>query len=220
MTISIKNLSLNFQNKKILKNVSFEIKKNTLTSLLGPNGSGKSSILKCITGEIDTYSGKITNIPIEKIAYLPQELETPPFITVKELVSLGFYNRKISKINKDKIIEKLIHDCGIDSIKKQLFENISSGEKQRTWIAFILAQSKNIILMDEPFSSIDTNSKTEFYKLFKNLADKGNTIILISHDIKIISEFSEQAIFIQNGVKIFDGDAKEIQLAIKNSEII
>ena len=98
MTISIKNLSLNFQNKKILKNVSFEIKKNTLTSLLGPNGSGKSSILKCITGEIDTYSGKITNIPIEKIAYLPQELETPPFITVKELVSLGFYNRKISKI--------------------------------------------------------------------------------------------------------------------------
>ena len=137
-----------------------------------------------------------------------------------ELVSLGFYNRKISKINKDKIIEKLIHDCGIDSIKNQIFENISSGEKQRTWIAFILAQSKNIILMDEPFSSIDTNSKTEFYKLFKNLADKGNTIILISHDIKIISEFSEQAIFIQNGVKIFDGDAKEIQLAIKNSEII
>ena len=195
MTISIKNLSLNFQNKKILKNVSFEIKKNTLTSLLGPNGSGKSSILKCITGEIDTYSGKITNIPIEKIAYLPQELETPPFITVKELVSLGFYNRKISKINKDKIIEKLIHDCGIDSIKNQIFENISSGEKQRTWIAFILAQSKNIILMDEPFSSIDTNSKTEFYKLFKNLADKGNTIILISHDIKIISEFSSIKIF-------------------------
>lgn len=220
MTISIKNLSLNFQNKKILKNVSFEIKKNTLTSLLGPNGSGKSSILKCITGEIDTYSGKITNIPIEKIAYLPQELETPPFITVKELVSLGFYNRKISKINKDKTIEKLIHDCGINSIKNQIFENISSGEKQRTWIAFILAQSKNIILMDEPFSSIDTNSKTEFYKLFKNLADKGHTIILISHDIKIISEFSEQALFIQNGVKIFDGDAKEIQLAIKNSEII
>ena len=88
MTISIKNLSLNFQNKKILKNVSFEIKKNTLTSLLGPNGSGKSSILKCITGEIDTYSGKITNIPIEKIAYLPQELETPPFITVGSIFAL------------------------------------------------------------------------------------------------------------------------------------
>ena len=220
MNISIKNLSLNFQNKKILKNVSFEIKKNTLTSLLGPNGSGKSSILKCITGEIDTYSGKITNIPIEKIAYLPQELEIPPFITVKELVSLGFYNRKISKINKDKIIEKLIHDCGINSIKNQIFENISSGEKQRTWIAFILAQSKKIILMDEPFSSIDTNSKTEFYKLFKNLADKGNTIILISHDIKIINTFSERAIFIQNGVKIFDGDPKEMQLVIKNGEAI
>lgn len=216
MKINVNKLNLNINGKQILDNVSFGIEENTFTCILGHNGSGKSSILRAIVGEIKTYLGDI-KIPIKETAYLPQEIETPPFITVYDIISLGFYNRKIPTAKKNQIIDSLIKDCGISHVKQLSFEEISAGEKQRTWIAFILAQSKNIMLLDEPFSSIDINSRTDFYKLFKKIVKLGKTVIIVTHDVKMIREFCDRVILIENGKKIFEGNpAKGVSLIKKD----
>ena len=137
-------------------------------------------------------------------------MESPPFLTVSDIVSLGFYNANLPKQKITFLAKQLIHKCGIKKIKNHLFENISVGEKQRTWIEFALAQSKDFILMDEPLSSVDTNSRKDFYELLKGIVDTGKTIILVSHDIEDITLYADYIVKLKNGKKTFEGQSEEL----------
>jgi len=210
MTISVKHLSVELEDTKILDDISVQIPINSFTCILGENGAGKSTLLGVIANEISEYSGFISKIKKTDLVYLPQDLDSPPFLTVSDIVSLGFYNANFPKQKITLLSKQLINKCGIKKIKNQLFENISVGEKQRTWIAFALAQSKDFILMDEPLSSVDTNSRKDFYELLKRIVATGKTIILVSHDIEDITLYADYIVKLKNGKKTFEGQSEEL----------
>ena len=199
MTITIKNLTVELEDIKILHNISIQIPIKSFTCILGENGAGKSTLLRVIANDISDYSGFISRIKETDLVYLPQNIESPPFLTVSEIVSLGFYNSKFTKQKIAHVSSELIETCGISKIKNQLFENISSGEKQRVWIAFALAQSKDFILMDEPLSSVDTDSRKGFYELLKGIVESGKTIILVSHHIEDVTIYADNIIRLEKG---------------------
>ena len=162
--IEIKNLHASVEDTKIIKGLNLKIDVGEKHTIMGPNGSGISSLLKLITGEIQPTNGIVKPIPYDQITYLPQTMIDPPFITVLEIINMGMRLRKLPKDKKTEIAYEISKECGIETVLNRKFDSLSGGEKQRVWLSFCLAQNKEIILLDEPLSSIDHNSREEFYK--------------------------------------------------------
>lgn len=210
MNIELKNVSLKMHKLNILENISFDIKNATFTCLVGPNGSGKSTILKAILRELDDFEGDITDIRIKDICYIPQNLEDPSFLTVMEVGLLGFYaNHKRSENNE--ILNDLMYTCGISTITDRKFTEISSGEKQRAWLVFALAQGKDVIIMDEPLSSVDQFSREQFYLLLRNVANMGKTLFIVTHDMDMALKFSDNLVVLNQGKVKFFGKTGEFK---------
>lgn len=209
MNIEIKEISIQINETMILDKVSCDISNDEFTCLVGPNGSGKSTLVKSIVGEITDYQGDISNVDVTEICYLPQDIEDPPFLTVKEICKLGFYKNS-NEVDKDVFLESLLDTCGISSISKSSFTDISTGEKQRAWLAFALAQGKDLIIMDEPLSSIDSDSRETFYSLLRDICDMGKTLLVITHDIDMARKYSDSLIVLSEGRVSFSGPTTEL----------
>ena len=209
MNIEIKEIPIQINETMILDKVSCDISNDEFTCLVGPNGSGKSTLVKSIVGEITDYQGDISNVDVTEICYLPQDIEDPPFLTVKEICKLGFYKNS-NEVDKDVFLDSLLDTCGISSISKSSFTDISTGEKQRTWLAFALAQGKDLIIMDEPLSSIDSDSRETFYSLLRDICDMGKTLLVITHDIDMARKYSDSLIVLSEGRVSFSGPTTEL----------
>ena len=209
MNIEIKEISIQINETMILDKVSCDISNDEFTCLVGPNGSGKSTLVKSIVGEITDYQGDISNVDVTEICYLPQDIEDPPFLTVKEICKLGFYKNS-NEVDKDVFLDSLLDTCGISSISKSSFTDISTGEKQRAWLVFALAQGKDVIIMDEPLSSIDSDSRETFYSLLKDICDMGKTLLVITHDIDMARKYSDSLIVLSEGRVSFSGPTTEL----------
>jgi ABC-type cobalamin/Fe3+-siderophores transport system ATPase subunit len=142
----------------------------------------------------------------DEVAYLPQNLEAPPFLNIMEVTYLGFYANKMSHEEKMRAANALLEQCGIVAIQDRRFTDVSAGERQRTWLAFALAQSKDVILMDEPLSSIDIPSRKSFYRLLQEIVLTAKTIVVVTHDIDMAILYSSRIIGLEKGVKTFEGD--------------
>ena len=197
--IKICNLGYKMNGNKILNGINLEIKKNKLVGLIGPNGSGKSTLLKCIN-RINIAEGSIiinkknldayTDIELARtIAFLNQNTNVTFPFHCEEVVMMGRYpyqqNRRTNKLEDLKIVEESIKFTHTEKLSKKLITQISGGEKQRVMMAKVLAQNANILLLDEPTSSLDIKHEEEIFKLSKNLVKKGSTIILAVHDIRV-----------------------------------
>lgn len=212
MNIIADNLSLVVDDIHILKEISFTIPDARFTCVVGPNGSGKSSILRTIAKDITDYLGFVTDIEHDDMTYLPQDLDVPPFLSTFEIVNLGFYGRTLRVEEQNRAAEELLETCGIVHIKDQPFTSVSVGERQRTWLAFALAQSKELILMDEPLASIDLPTRRSFFKLLSSVVHQGKTLVLVTHDIDLAVEYSDHLICVREGEKLFDGSPSQYQL--------
>ena len=174
--------------------ISFVVPEGSFTCILGPNGSGKSSILRMIAKEITDFEGTVTGINDDDISYLPQNLESPPFLNVFEIAALGFYGQTISEEEKTSRTLSLLARFGVGHLRGREFASLSSGEKQRTWLAFALAQSKSVILMDEPFSAIDLTGRKRFFQTLKDITEKNKTLVVATHDVDMANECSDKII--------------------------
>ena len=156
--ISLKNIT-----NSILKNISFEINQGEIFVLVGPSGSGKTTLLQAIAGLVP-YTGTICNgrnsldnLPPYKreIGYLFQELLLFPHLTVEGNLIIAMTQLNLSKAEKQRRVAELIETVGISSLSKRYPEELSGGEKQRAALARALATSPKLLLLDEPFSSLD-----------------------------------------------------------------
>ena len=204
--LEIKNLTKSFDNKLIFKNLSINIYQGQIIGIIGEIGSGKSTLLHAISQNITNYSGDLTTLTTSEVSFLPQNLLPPLFLSLMDVVYLGLYNRELDNDRKLCEVEKLLDKCGIKSVKTRSFTEASEGEQQRAWVAFALAQSKDIILLDEPFSSIDLSSRQNFYELLHKTSQTGKTIMLVTHDIEMAIAHSDWIIRLDNGEKTFEGD--------------
>ena len=115
---------------------------------------------------------------------------------------------------QNKAAEALLEICGIGHIKDQAFTNVSAGERQRTWLAFALAQSKELILMDEPLAAIDPPARRSFFKLLRSVVDQGKTLVLVTHEIDLAIEYGDHLISMRKGKNLFDGNPSQYKSLI------
>lgn len=190
--LTIKNLNVTYNNYIALSNINLEINKNDYIGIIGPNGSGKTTLLKSIIGDITPNSGKIKLAPNTIIGYVPQfSTFTRDFpITVFEVILSGTLPKKYKLFHHYKQNDRNNVDLAIDKLKinalahKQI-NQLSGGQLQKVLIARALVTNPDILLLDEPTASLDTDAKEEIYNMLSSL-NKEITIIMVSHDIGMI----------------------------------
>lgn len=228
--LEFKNISVTKNKKEILKDVSFSVKPHTVTAVIGKNGSGKSTLLSCLTGE-SRYTGAIhfsdSDISLMSkrqraatVAFLQQNLPVVP-ITVENLVAMGrtpYIDIGKHLTEKDKVqIEKAIVSVGIENIRHKKLSEISGGEKQKAYIAMVLAQNTRVVALDEPTTYMDVKYEKEFLSLLRELKEKHKkTLLVVMHDLSRATEIADYIMILNEGSVAFSGEKAE---AIQSGKI-
>lgn len=190
--IEVKNLSLGYDKKEVLKNLNFNIEENDFLCIVGPNGAGKSTLIKGLLGLIKPLKGKViyNNLKQNFIGYMPQEVKVDSLFpaSVYEIVLSGTLNKLgikpfYTKKEKEKANEAL-KILKIENIKDKSFTKLSGGQRQKVLLARSLCATSKLLILDEPSNNLDSKSKKELYKTVVDL-NKNNkiTVIMITHDL-------------------------------------
>lgn len=230
--IEVNNLSFyyDYNNKKILKNISFKLFENERLCIIGPNGSGKTTLLKCLCnildfqGSIFINNKNIKDIEVYKsVSFLSQSAEIYFDYNVFDTVMLGRYANfkdKLlsipSKEDKDFIFECL-EKLNIIHLKDKLINRLSGGELQKVFLARAFAQNPKIILMDEPTNHLDLNSQIELIYNLKEWVNKDfRCIIAVMHDINNALNFADKILVLKDGNSKFFGYTSDFDLQLLN----
>jgi zinc/manganese transport system ATP-binding protein len=189
--ISLHDVTLGYDRHPAVHHITGEIKAGELLAIVGPNGAGKSTLLKGIVGELRPLSGeiKLNGAKIRHIAYLPQQIEIDRFfpISVFDCVAMGLW-REIGAFGglyrryRDEVMHALA-TVGIENLSDRLVGALSGGQFQRVLFARLLLQDAAIILLDEPFSAIDTKTVADLLALIKSWHWEGRTVLAALHDL-------------------------------------
>lgn len=229
MNIKLENITKSFGNNKILDNISFEVTEGKLFSILGSSGAGKSSILKIIAGLIQPDSGRIiindvdvTHMSTEDRG-IPYVFQTPllfPHMSVEENIAFALEVKKWDRKKIKERVTRLMELLKISELGKRLPSEISGGQQQRVSIARALAASPPLILMDEPFSSLDPELRQDMGTLIKELQETLNlTIIFVTHDRNEGLVLSHEIALLLNGKLQQIGTPKEIYYKPSNIDV-
>ena len=190
--LSCENLELELEKKKILKDISLEVRSGEILALLGESGCGKSSLLKAMLGLYPLSQGKIffqgkeiQNLPSHKrgISVVFQDLRLFPHLNVGENVGFSLELQKIPKAERKKRVEELLKLVQLEGYSDRRIDSLSGGQMQRVAIARALAMNENILFLDEPFSALDPNLRREMGDFLLELQKKENlTVVLVTHD--------------------------------------
>lgn len=226
MSLSVDNLTFGYsENRRILKNISFEAESGELTSVLGRNGAGKSTLFKCILGIIRNYEGEIfihgrSMIGISArelsglIAYIPQS-HYPAFnYSVLDMVLMGSANQLKSTGSPGKRQEtealKALEKMNILHLADRGFGQISGGEQQLVLMARAILQNTGVWLLDEPLASLDYGNQTRVLQRLKKLSEDGYLIVQSIHNPDQAKKYSDRIIALADGAVIDEGKPDEI----------
>ncbi len=219
MFLEIKNLSIDLKTFQ-LKDVSFSLRKGDYLCIIGPTGAGKTILLESIIGIYKPAYGKIyingkdiTNLPPEKrnIGIIYQDYALFPHFPVKKNIEYGLKQKNSKKI--DKICSLL----GISHILERMPESLSGGEKQRVALARALVVEPQLLLMDEPFSALDNQTRFKIRQLIRGIVEKLNiTVIHITHDFDDVWALANKIAIIKDGKLLQFGILEEIMFKPKN----
>lgn len=226
--VSVRNIHFRHKDKKddVLKGISFNAERGSITTILGPNGSGKTTLFKCIAGLWKYYKGEIyfDGNPIDKLSFrkrakvfsmVPQEHEPPFPYSVFDVVLMGraSYVGVFSSPGKrdyEKVKEALTI-VGIEHLQDIPYTKISGGERQLTLIARALAQDTPVMLLDEPTSHLDFRNQINVLKKIKEIAkNRALVVVMTLHDPNLAGLFSDKVVVINSGTKIAEGNPDEI----------
>lgn len=219
--LKINNISFSYQESKVLEDISFSVKKGTHLSIMGESGSGKSTLLKAIYGLLHLDSGEISwkkekvlgpnfnLVPGEKyMKYVAQDFNLMPFTSVRENIAefLSVFERE----THDSRVKELLEVIEMTPFADVKVKNLSGGQQQRVALARALAQEPQILLLDEPFSSIDQFKKNQLrHRLFPYLKEKKITVLNATHDPNDVLSFASNIIVLRNGKIIVDDAIKD-----------
>jgi len=219
--ISIKDLSVSYDKKRVLTNIFLQLEPGYIYGVIGPNGAGKSTLFKAILGLIDIDTGLILveDNPIEDIrknvTYVPQkdEVDWQFPATVLDIVLQGRYPHKklFQRINANdmRIARDALNKLNIENLQNRQIGALSGGQQQRVFLARALCQQADVFLLDEPFVGVDVLTEEKIIEILKQLADQGKTILVIHHDLSSVKAYFDRVLLINQGL-IAVGDTEEV----------
>ena len=182
--LCLDNVTAGYGEKIVIKDFSLTVNKGDHILLLGPIGSGKTTLFRLILGIIPPMKGKVEYPMGRSVSYARQDPPSSPFpISVEEVVEMGLWK---SGREREKTINEALEMTDALHLKKRLFHSLSGGERQRVSLSRCLAQNSPLILLDEPSSFLDRESRDSFISLMEKVATPERAIIAITHDSTVI----------------------------------
>ena len=182
--LRLSSVTAGYGDKAVISDFSLTVDKGDHILLLGPNGSGKTTLFRLILGIIPPMKGKVEYPMGRSVSYARQDPPSSPFpISVEEVVEMGLWK---SGREREKTINEALEMTDALHLKKRLFHSLSGGERQRVSLSRCLAQNSPLILLDEPSSFLDRESRDSFISLMEKVATPERAIIAITHDSTVI----------------------------------
>lgn len=220
----LKKLKKRYDGKEIVKGVDLEIPKGKVLSMIGPNGAGKSTVMKMISRLIEHDDGIIEfdDRPLhhwkskdlsKRLAILTQSNHIQMKLTVRELVSFGRfpYSGSHLTVEDEKIITQAIEYMELKSFEDHFIDELSGGQRQRAFIAMVIAQDTEYILLDEPTNNLDIYHSTNLMKMVRKLCDElGKTVLLVLHEINYAAFYSDYICAFVDGKVASFGTVEEV----------
>ncbi|MBW0146882.1 LPS export ABC transporter ATP-binding protein [Marinobacter arenosus] len=217
------NLAKSYKHKKVVLDVSLEIRSGEIVGLLGPNGAGKTTCFYMIVGLVPADRGRITidsqdvtPLPMhgrarKGIGYLPQEASVFRKLTVRDNLMAILETRKgLSRADRDRRLEELLEEFHISHIRDSMGMALSGGERRRVEIARALAMEPAFILLDEPFAGVDPISVSDIKHIIRHLRDKGIGVLITDHNVRETLDICETAYIVSGGHIIASGNSEAI----------
>jgi zinc transport system ATP-binding protein len=191
--VCVRDVSVRFGNREVLRNVSFEVAAGETVGIIGPNGSGKTVLLKCILGLVP-HRGEVIWQPGTKIGYVPQKIAADRSLPLNARNLLHAKARTIGA--GDESIDEAIHRVGLSpAIVVRPIGQLSGGEFQRMLIAFAILGNPQILILDEPTASIDEPGEEQMFDLLHRLQNEmGIAMIIVSHDVSFVSHYAKRVV--------------------------
>ena len=230
MKFEIVDLCFEYGKTEVLHNINVLLDDVGVCCLLGPNGSGKSTLIKCIMQFYHSRGGIFyNNMPVDGMkqeelatlfAYVPQDCKTSFSVTVFDLILLGrmpYMGWKPSEEDYD-IVSQNITLFGLERFALKYLNQLSGGERQKVMIAAAICQNPQVLLLDEPTSSLDIKHQIEVMRHVKYISEHQNTTVIVAmHDLNLASQYSTHVVMLKNGCVFAQGVPKEV-LTQKNIE--
>lgn len=222
--VVVEGVSKQYGNKAVVEDVSVKIQKGKITSFIGPNGAGKSTLLSMISRLIARDSGDIqidgkdisktkSNELAKKISILKQANHLTMRLTVRELVAFGRFPYSQGKLTKEdiKFVDEAIDYMELRDMENKYLDQLSGGQRQRAFIAMVIAQNTEYILLDEPLNNLDMKHSVQIMKVLRRLVDElGKTVIIVIHDINFASCYSDYIVALKDGKVVKEGPTWDI----------
>ena len=222
MKISAINIVKTYRNKKVVNRISLEIKQGEIVGLLGPNGAGKTTTFYMMVGLVKPNDGcifldkeNVTSQPMYRraqmgIGYLAQEASIFRKLSVEDNILAVLEMTDLSKSEQLEKLESLLSEFGLLSIRKNLGDLLSGGERRRTEIARCLATNPKFILLDEPFAGVDPIAVEDIQRIVSNLKDKNIGILITDHNVHETLSITDRAYLLFEGKILKSGTSNEL----------
>ena len=221
--LEVKKLKKKFGSNVVLNDISFNVSKGDIISIVGPSGSGKSTLLRCLnliekpsSGDIIfegiSLIGKKADLSLlrQKMGMVFQQFNLFPHLTVIDNITLAPVKLKLmNEVTARKKAHELLNTINLKDKAEHYPNELSGGQKQRVAIIRTLIMEPDIILFDEPTSALDPEMIGEVLDLIKKVADIGKTMVIVSHEMNFVKKVSNRVLFIDGGKVIFDGKTKD-----------
>ena len=225
MKVTIKDLSFSYDTKPVLEGINLELGGGKILALVGPNGSGKTTLLKNISGVLKPQRGAVY-LDFKKLAELSpkeiarelavqeQEIHVGFDFTVREVVELGRlpHLKKLKALSAQDLqaMEEAMRVTETQPFAERSIFSLSSGERQRVWLAMALAQEPKVLLLDEPTAHLDINYQIEIMELVKRLSGQGLTVLMAVHDLNLAAAYADRIAVLHEGRIVALGEPQDV----------
>ncbi len=222
MILKAANLVKQYRKRKVVDDVSIEVRQGEIVGLLGPNGAGKTTtfymvvgLIKPDAGEVYIDNNRITKDPMYKrakkgIGYLPQEASVFRNLSVEDNIMAILEMTNLPKKAQKEKLEILIDEFGLQKVRKNMGNVLSGGERRRTEIARALAVDPSFILLDEPFAGVDPIAVEDIQHIVQKLIDKNIGVLITDHNVHETLHITDRAYLLFEGKILKAGTAKEL----------
>lgn len=231
--IQVRSLSKFYGKKTVVEDVTVTIQPGKITSFIGPNGAGKSTLLSMVSRLLDADTGEvlIDNADVRKmkshefakrISILKQSNYMNVRLTIRELVSFGRFPYSKGRLTEEdeRVVEQSLEYMHLTEMQDSFIDELSGGQRQRAFIAMVIAQDTEYILLDEPLNNLDMKHSVQIMKILRRLVDElGKTVVIVLHDINFASVYSDRIVAMKDGKVVKDGPTEEIIQSEALSEI-